>query len=78
MKSLLKTVWSFSLKFIYSKKAKKFCEISTVDLATLDKYTVEISHFMTFSEYMNFTITPSSGIQAIRTDPITHLLDRQK
>ena len=46
------------LKFIYSEKATKFCEISTIDLTvtTWDKSTVEISQkFVAFSEYMNFT-----------------------
>ena len=46
------------LKFIYSKKATKFCELSTVDLTvtTQDKSTVEISQkFVAFSEYLNFT-----------------------
>ena len=46
------------LKFIYSEKATKFCEISTVDLTvtTQDKSKVEISQkFVAFSEYMNFT-----------------------
>ena len=45
------------LKFIYSEKATKFCEISNVDLTvtTYDKSTVEISqNFVAFSEYMNF------------------------
>ena len=45
------------LKFIYSEKATKFCEISTVDLSyvVLVKSTVEISkNFVAFSEYMNF------------------------
>ena len=45
------------VKFIYSEKATKFCEISTVDLigTTEEKSTVEISqHFVAFSEYMNF------------------------
>ena len=44
-------------KIIYSEKATKFCEISTVNLTvtTLDKSTVEISQkFVAFSEYMNF------------------------
>ena len=48
-----------SLKFIYSEKAKNFCEISTVDLSYVvtDKSTVEISQkFVVFSEYMNFTL----------------------
>ena len=45
------------LKFIYSEKATKYCEISTIDLTvtTLNKSTVEISqNFVAFSEYMNF------------------------
>ena len=45
------------LKFIYSEKATKFCEISTVDLTvtTQGKSTMEISqNFVAFSEYMNF------------------------
>ena len=47
------------VKFIYSEKATKFCEISTVDLTvtTQDKSTVEIwQKFVAFSEYMNFTM----------------------
>ena len=45
------------LKFIYSEKATKFCEISIVDLSYVVpvKSTVEISQtFVAFSEYMNF------------------------
>ena len=45
------------LKFIYSEKTKKFCEISTVDLSYVVpvKSTVEISqNIVAFSEYMNF------------------------
>ena len=45
------------LKFIYSEKGTKFCEISTVDLigTPQDKPTEEISqNFVAFSEYMNF------------------------
>ena len=45
------------LKFIYSEKATKFCEISTLLLsyAVPVKSKVEISqHFVAFSEYMNF------------------------
>ena len=48
----------FGIKFIYSEKAKKFCEISTVDLTitTQDKSTVEVlQNFVAFSKYMNFT-----------------------
>ena len=47
------------LKSIYSEKAKKFCEISTLLLSYVVpvKSKVEISqHFVTFSEYMNFII----------------------
>ena len=41
------------LKFIYSEKATKFCEISTVDLTGTNK--VEISQkFVAFSENINF------------------------
>ena len=42
---------------IYSEKATKFCEISTVDLSYVVpvKSTVEISQkFVAFLEYMNF------------------------
>ena len=45
------------LKFAYSEKATKFCEISTLLLSvcTVDKSKVEISqNFVAFSEYMNF------------------------
>ena len=44
------------VKFIYSEKATKVCEISTLDLsyvATVESF-VEISqNFVVFSEYMN-------------------------
>ena len=46
------------IQFIYSEKATKFCEISTVDLSydVPVKSTVDISqNFVAFSEYMNFT-----------------------
>ena len=46
------------VKFIYSEKATKFCEISTLLLTvcTVVKFKVEISqNFVPFSEYMNFT-----------------------
>ena len=45
------------VKFIYSEKATKFCEISTLDLTVLHtvKSKEEISQtFVAFSEYMNF------------------------
>ena len=48
------------LKFMYSEKATKFCEISTVDLSYVVpvKSTVEISqNFGAFSEHMNFKKT---------------------
>ena len=46
------------LKFIYSEKATKFCEISTLLLSvcTVDNSKVEISqNFVAFSEYTNFS-----------------------
>ena len=46
------------VKFIYSKKATKFCEISTLLLTgtTQDKSKVEFpQNFVAFSEYINFT-----------------------
>ena len=43
------------LKFIYSEKATKFCEISTFLWCASQKSKVEISqNFVAFSEYMNF------------------------
>ena len=40
---------------MYSEKATKLCEISTVDFSYVVKSTVEISqNFVAFSEYMNF------------------------
>ena len=45
------------IKFIYSEKTTKFCEISNVDLTVTayDKSRVEISQkIVAFSEYMNF------------------------
>ena len=46
------------LKFIYSEKATKFCEIFTLFLTvcTVVKSKGKISqNFVAFSEYMNFT-----------------------
>ena len=46
------------LKFVYSKKATKFCEISTLLLSTVhtDKSKVEtLQKILAFSKYMNFT-----------------------
>ena len=51
----------FSVKFIYSEKATKFGEISTLLLSYVVpvKSKVEISqNFVAFSEYMNFTLKP--------------------
>ena len=56
-KAIIDLFLTFMLKFIYSDKATKFCEISTVDLSYVVpvKSTVEISqNFVTFSEYMKF------------------------
>ena len=52
-------LWSLCLKFIYSEKATKFCEISTLLLSYVVpvKSKVEISqNFVAFSEYMNFNL----------------------
>ena len=49
------------LKFIYSEKATKFCEISTLFLSYVVpvKSKVEISQsFVAFSEHMNFNLRP--------------------
>ena len=53
------------LKFIYSAKATKFCEISTLLLTstTQDKSKVEISqNVVSLSEHMNFTLKYSQEI----------------
>ena len=50
-------ILSLIVSFIYSEKAIRFCEISTVLLTgtTLDKSTVVIlQNIVVFSEYMNF------------------------
>mgnify|MGYP007025463004 CR=1 FL=1 len=47
------------IKFTYSEKATKFCEISTLLLTKVHtvKSKVEISqNLVAFSEYMNFTV----------------------
>ena len=45
-----------SIKFVYSEKATKFCEISTLLLSTVhtDKGKVEILQNFVALEYMNF------------------------
>ena len=53
---LFHTIHTF-VKFVYSEKATKFCEISNLLLSIVhtDKSKVEISqNFVAFSEYMNF------------------------
>ena len=60
------------LKFIYSEKATKFCEISTVDLSYVVpvKSTVEISQNFV-SEYMNFMpLTCTTYIKAMKSSPL--------
>ena len=55
--SLSQWIWQLLLKFIYSDKATKFCEISTLLLSYVVpvKSKVGISqNFVAFSEYMNF------------------------
>ena len=55
----------FYLRFVYSEKDTKFCEISTLLLSTVhtDKSKVEIlQNFVAFSEYMNFTSISSFKI----------------
>ena len=50
--------WPHKLKFIYSEKATKFCEIFTLLLSYVVqvKNKVKISQsFVAFSEYKNFT-----------------------
>ena len=52
------------VKFIYSEKATKFCEIFTLllNVCTVVKSKVNISqNFVTFSEYMNFSILLSKN-----------------
>ena len=61
---------SMLLKFIYSEKATKFCEISTVNLSYVlpVKSTVEISqNCVAFSKYLNFTLFLAFGQGAIES-----------
>ena len=47
------------LKFIYSEKATKFCEISTLLLSNIVPVKSKVENtqnFAAFSEYMNFTV----------------------
>ena len=68
------------VKFIYSEKATKFCEISTLLLSvcTVDKSKVEISqNFVAFSEYTNFKAGKSNidilGVPALQTRSLYRL-----
>ena len=57
-----------SLKFIYSEKATKYCEISTLFLyeCAVDKSKGKISqNFVAFSEYMNFTVLIYTVIEGL-------------
>ena len=52
-------IWFYEIKFIYSKKVTKFCEIFTLLLSCVVpvKSKVKISqNFVAFSEYMNFKV----------------------
>ena len=56
------------LKFIYSEKATKCCEISTLPLTTVHtvKNKVEITqNFVAFSEYMNFIEASKTKAEAV-------------
>ena len=56
---------SEGIEFIYSEKAIKFCEISTLILSYVVpvKSKVEISqNFVAFSEYMNFKSATKFGL----------------
>ena len=54
----------FTVKFVYSEKATKFCEIFPLLLSEVhtDKSKVDIlQNFVTFSEYVNFTMYSSKN-----------------
>ena len=50
---MLKT-GSDKIKFIYSEKATKFCEISTVDLTVTTQDKSKVVIFVPFSQNLNF------------------------
>ena len=55
----------FVVKFIYSEKATKFCEIFTLLLSvcTVDKSKVKISqNFVAFPDYVNFMIVVDMNV----------------
>ena len=54
------------VKFIYSKKATKFCKIFNLllSVSTIDKSKVKIlQNFVAFSEYLKFTIVKKDFFQ---------------
>ena len=62
--SMVTKIRNLVVKFIYSEKATKFCEISTLLLTTVHtvKSKVEISqNFVAFSEHMNFNSMVHTG-----------------
>ena len=68
---------SAKVKFIYSEKATKFCEIPTLNLTAVHtvKSKVEISqNFVVFSEYMNFIHKCNRNVPEIITKKILMLL----
>ena len=73
---------NFTLKFIYSEKATKFCEIFT--LLLLLSYVVPVKrkmkisqNFMAFSEHMNFNIQSKWQIQVLEPNNIYCFADAQ-
>ena len=55
------------LKFIYSEKATKFCEIPTLLLSyvvSIKSRVESLQNFVAYSEYMNFTIIVCSKMVA--------------
>ena len=66
-----------SVQFIYSEKATKFYEISTVDSSYVVpvKSTMEISqNFVAFSKYLNFTNFLSNSLKkSYKPDDLCHI-----
>ena len=68
--SIKPVILLWTLKFIYSEKATKFCKISTLLLTVLHTVNnkMEISqNFVAFSEYMNFSDVLFSMNHAVHT-----------
>ena len=60
-----KTLWEYLLKFIYSEKASRFCEIFTLLLSygvPVKSKLIISQNFVAFSEYMNFTWKTSGRV----------------